>query len=143
MYASEKASNGYLGATLCHVSTPGDLDMRALGRRLKLRREELRMGQDDVARGAFVSRAYISRLERGLVPAPKVTELGQVAEALQTSLVELLRQPPGTRTERYSLECGELMDQLAGEPPEIVDAVLAAWRTSVQIARARRDGARN
>jgi transcriptional regulator with XRE-family HTH domain len=143
MYTSEKALNGYSGATLCHVSTPGDLDMRALGRRLKLRREELRMGQDDVARDAFVSRAYISRLERGLVPAPKVTELGQVAEALQTTLVDLLRQPPGTRTERYSLECSELVDQLAGEPPEIVDAVLAAWRTSVQIARARHQGARN
>jgi transcriptional regulator with XRE-family HTH domain len=143
MYASTRGLDGYTGATLCHVSTAGDLDMRDLGRRLKSRREELHMDQDDVANDARVSRAYVSRLERGLVPAPKITELGQVAEALKTSLVELLRQPPGTRTDRYSLVCTELVEQLADQPPEIADAILEAWRISMNIARLRHQGVNN
>jgi transcriptional regulator with XRE-family HTH domain len=132
-----------LVATLCHMSTRDELDVRTLGQRIAERRASLRLDQTELAERAYVSRAYVNRLERGVVPSPKLGDLEQVARALDTTLVDLLRQPPGTRSERYSLECGELIDQLAGEPPEIVDAVLAAWRTSVQIARARHQGARN
>lgn len=117
--------------------------MKALGKRLKQRREDLRLDQEDVADKACVSRAYVSRLERGLVPAPKLTELTQVVEALQWSLVEALRQPPGTRTERYSVECSDLAAQLEGETPHVAEAVLRAWRMTLDIAKARQNEQNN
>lgn len=119
------------------------LDIAAIGRRLLIRREQLRLDQQALAERARVSRAYISRLERGVVPAPKITELSAVAEALGMSLIDLIRQPPGTRTERYSLECAELMAQLEDEPPELADAVLAAWRQTMQIVHFRHQAQNN
>lgn len=32
-------------------------------------------------------------------------------------------------------ECQDLMAQLDGEPPEVVDAVMRMWRTSIQLAK--------
>lgn len=128
---------------MCHMSTRSGLDVAALGRRLLARREALHLDQQAVAERACVSRAYISRLERGVVPSPKVTELEQVATALGLSLVDLVRQPPGTRTERYSAECDKLVAQLEGQPPAIADALLQAWQITADIARLREQGQNN
>jgi transcriptional regulator with XRE-family HTH domain len=119
------------------MDTRAMLDIREVGRRIRERREQLRLDQQALADRALMSRPYISRLERGIVPAPKVTELAQVAAALDMTIVELLRHPPGTHTERYSTVCSELVQQLAEEPPEIADAVLQAFRQTMEIARVR------
>jgi transcriptional regulator with XRE-family HTH domain len=131
------------GVTMCHMSTRNGLDVAALGRRLLARREALHLDQEAVAKRACVSRAYISRLERGVVPAPKVTELEQVATALGLTLVELIRQPPGTRTERYSAVCSDLVAQLEGKPPAVADAILQAWKITAEIADIRDQGQNN
>lgn len=123
--------------TMCQMDTRAALDVAEIGRRVKARREDLHLDQQEVADRAQMSRPYISRLERGIVPAPKITELHQVASALEMTLIELLRNPPGTRTERYSAECFEMAAQLASEPPELADAVLKAWRDTFEIARIR------
>lgn len=123
--------------TICHMDARHGLDIADIGDRLLKRREELRLDQQQLADKARVSRAYISRLERGVVPAPKITELSQVADALDMTLVDLIRQPPGTHTERYAIECAELMAQLEGVPPELAEAVLAAWRETMKIVRFR------
>lgn len=123
--------------TICHMDARHGLDIAAIGDRLLKRREELRLDQKALAEKAGVSRAYISRLERGAVPAPKITELSQVAGALDMTLIELIRQPAGTRTERYSAECADLMAQLEDEPPELADAVISAWRQTLRIVRFR------
>lgn len=119
------------------MSTPTPLDIRAIAQRVSDRRKELRLEQTEVAERAGLSRAYVSRLEAGTVPNPKVFDLQRVAKVLDVTLVELIRQPPGTRTERYSAECTELMAQLEGVEPALADAVLDAWRQTMRIVRFR------
>lgn len=120
------------------MSTYGPLDVAEIGRRIADRRAALRLEQQQVAERAGLSRAHVSRLERGVVPEPRVTDLAKLAAALDLSLVELVRQPAGTRTERYSLECAELTERLAEVPPGIADTILRWWRDSVQIAQSQR-----
>lgn len=67
------------------------LDVAALGHRALVRRRQLRLEQEDVATAAGLSAAYISRLERGRIPNPKMQDLAAVARALDTTLDSLLR----------------------------------------------------
>lgn len=57
--------------------------------RVKEARQRAGLSQEDVARRAHMSSAYISRLERGVVPNPKTTDLVRVARALKMTLEEL------------------------------------------------------
>lgn len=120
------------------MDTRKRLDVVEIGRRIAERRDHMRLDQEQLAERARVSRPYISRLERGIVPNPKLLDLEQVANALDMTIVELVRQPPGTRTDRYSIECDQLTAQLADEPESVADAILTAWRQSVEIARVNR-----
>jgi transcriptional regulator with XRE-family HTH domain len=110
-------------------------DVAELGRRLASRREELRLDQDAVAERARLSRAYISRLERGIVPNPKVGDLLLVAGALNVPIIALLRPEGATPAEIRLDECTDLMQQLDGEPPEVVETVLRWWRESIAFAK--------
>lgn len=80
-------------ATICHMSAGKRLDVAAIGRRLMEERERQQLAQEDLADRASLSRAYISRLERGVVPNPKLVDLAQVAEALGMSVAELTMPP--------------------------------------------------
>ena len=55
----------------------------ALSTRLLLSRRDLKINQDDLARTAGVSRAYISDLERGKVENPTADVIVALATALQ------------------------------------------------------------
>lgn len=52
-------------------------------------RTDADLTQDDVARLSGLSSAYISRLEREIVPNPKSTDLQRVARALKLTLPQL------------------------------------------------------
>jgi transcriptional regulator with XRE-family HTH domain len=64
----------------------GDND---LGRAIQVRRAELGLKRKDLARLASLSYPYLSELENGS-KAPSVKALGQLADALQLSLADLL-----------------------------------------------------
>lgn len=66
------------------------VDLSVLKDRLRERREVLRLDQEALAERAGMSPAYISRLERGAIPNPKVFDLERVATALGTSVGELM-----------------------------------------------------
>lgn len=113
-------------------------DMRGmLGARVRELRVLKHWDQRRLASEAVVSPSYVSKLERGEVANPKVLDIESIAIALGTTAADLLRQPVGTRTDRYSTVCGELVQQLESESPEIAEAILQAWRQSVEIARIR------
>lgn len=112
----------------------GIIDMTVIGKRILARREEQRLDQSELADRAGLSRAYISRLERGIVPNPKVLDLMQVARALELSMAALMRQDDDTSAARLS-ECAELLQQLDGEPPEVVETVMRWWRDSIQVVK--------
>lgn len=64
--------------------------LRAVGRRLSDRRHALNLEQHEVAMRAGCSEAYISRLETGAVPNPKILDLEAVAGAINLPLPALL-----------------------------------------------------
>lgn len=120
-------------ATMCHM-TAGDMaDVNVIGRRVFDGREALRLNQQEFADKAKLSRAYISRLERGLIPNPTITDLGQIADALGISVATLIAPETDLVRMRFSHEWDELQQQVEGLPPEIAEQVIRAWRESVAV----------
>ena len=117
--------------TMWHMSTWGEMNVAALGARIATRREALRLDQDEVAEKAGLSRAYISRLERGIVPNPKVCDLAAVARALGMTLAELVTPEHTLIETRYSHDWNELQAQTEHLPPEIREQVLRGFLESV------------
>jgi transcriptional regulator with XRE-family HTH domain len=62
-----------------------------LGARIRILRQQRGMAPASLAQAAGVTRSWLSRLERGLIPEPDVTELQRLAHALTVPLTDLLR----------------------------------------------------
>jgi len=127
---------------MCHMATQDALDIAEVGRRLAARRDALRLDQDAVAERAGLSRAYISRLERGIVPNPKVGDLLQVAKALNMPLAALLGRDASPHELRVT-ECAQILSQLDDQPPELAETILRWLRESVDLALMSRLGRTN
>lgn len=125
------------------METRKRLDVFAIGRALADRREHLGLDQETLADRAGVSRPYISRLERGNVPNPKLLDLERVAGALDIPVAALVQPPVDPSHEIHIAECTDILAQLDGEPPEVIADVLLMLRTSVAIAKHRRTGRNN
>lgn len=65
------------------------MNLMDMGRRVKRRREELGMVQDDLAAKLHKTRGYVSRLENGKA-GESVSDLIEVAKALGMKLSEML-----------------------------------------------------
>lgn len=91
------------------MSTPKRLDIAAIAQRLADRRAELRLEQTEVAERAGLSRAYISRLERGTILNPKVFDLEQVARALRTSIGALMHSGASSDDDMLRHEVSAIM----------------------------------
>lgn len=122
-----------LGATICHMSTRKALDIALIARRVADRRTELRLEQTELAEKANLSRAYISRLEGGTVPNPKLFDLQRVADALDMTMVELVAPDTHIATARFSHDLAELQQQLEGLPEPIREMALRSIRESVDV----------
>jgi len=125
------------------METRKRLDVIAIGRALADRREHLGLDQETLADRAGVSRPYISRLERGNVPNPKLLDLERVAGALDIPIALLVQPALDPSQELHVAECTDIMAQLEGEPPEVIADVMLMLRTSVSIAKHRRLGRQN
>ena len=127
-----------LSATICHMSTGQKLDVTEVAKRLRHRREDLRMEQTEVAERARLSRAYVSRLESGLVPNPKLLDLQRVADVLGLTLSELVVPEPLVVRTRFSHDLAALEQQLdaLGLTPEIKNQIVRGWRESVDVLQA-------
>lgn len=76
-----------------HVVMPSDdigIDLISIGERIRNRRNRLGLTQEELADTVGQERATISRLEKGKVPNPRLADLGRIASALNTNLIELL-----------------------------------------------------
>ena len=67
--------------------------MRDLGKRLRARRIELHMTQDELAARLFVTRQTVSNYERG-TSEPDLDTLRRIAEVLRTDVDSLLGTEP-------------------------------------------------
>jgi transcriptional regulator with XRE-family HTH domain len=119
------------------MNTWGEMDIAALGDRIATRREELRLDQDDVAELAGLSRAYISRLERGIVPNPKVCDLAAVARALEMTLGAMLT-PDQSEIVRVSLshDWDEFRKQIETWPADFQAIAIRSFRESAAAMQA-------
>lgn len=124
-------------AVMDHL-TSRRVDLSTLKDRVREQRERLRLDQDAVATRAGLSPAYISRLERGAVPNPKVFDLEKVASALGTTVGALLSSPDTAPREIRISECADILGQLDSEPPEVTETILRWLRESIEIARTAR-----
>ncbi len=79
------------------VMAEPELDLVGLGERVAQRRRRLHLEQADVADRAGLSPAYVSRLERGRIIAPKITDLRSIARALDVTLDDLINDRPSSR----------------------------------------------
>ncbi len=80
-----------------------------VNQRIRQRRLELKMSSAALARAAGISRGYLSEIENGHAARPSATVLLRLAEALETSISDLLQEEQKTgRAERVSL-----LEQLA------------------------------
>jgi len=71
----------------------------AFGERIRLRREERRLTVAALARASGISRVYLAELERGQSTHPSAAVLQRLADALGTSVADILEQggiPAGT-----------------------------------------------
>lgn len=118
------------------------IDPKTLGQRVVNRRVELGYEQADLALRSGLSRAYISRLENGLVGNPKLFDLELVAEVLDIPLTELVAPEANLVETRYSAEWSEIQRQTENLPPAVRERVLRGYRQSLEIALAASDLAR-
>lgn len=61
-----------------------------MGNKIKERREDLKMSQEDLATASGISRVTISRLESGAQSDLKVSNLKRLAEILKCDIGDLL-----------------------------------------------------
>lgn len=100
------------------------------------------MEQGDLALLSELSRAYISRLENGLVPNPKLFDLERVARVLDIPLPELVAPEVELIETRYSTEEAEILRQTQHLPPELRASILRNFRQSLEMIQAAADLAR-
>lgn len=74
------------------------MNMKSLGARIKSRREEVRMTQEELAACVGVTYQAVYAWERGSIPRPK--KLDKIAACLKTTVDELLGVPPNLRSEK-------------------------------------------
>lgn len=122
-----------ISGTMCQMKARKIVGADEIGRRILAAREKLRLNQQELADKAGLSRAYISRLERGLIPNPTITDLQKVAEAAEVSLVDLTMERSEVVMTRYSTDLDELRRQLDSLPPDKAERILRGYLESAAL----------
>lgn len=62
-----------------------------IGKKIKSRRDELHMTQEDLCRAAGISQPYLSRVERNKM-TPSIKSLTKIAQALRMTVDDLIER---------------------------------------------------
>ena len=65
-----------------------------IGKKIKARRDELHMTQEDLCRAASISQPYLSRVERNVF-TPSIKTLDRIAQALSMTVDDLIERRAG------------------------------------------------
>jgi transcriptional regulator with XRE-family HTH domain len=108
------------------LKSTAQIDVGLVGERLLQLRELRGDSLGTVATKAGIAKSYLAKLERGEVDNPGVGTLGQVASALETSLVELFAPPTGShKRARWSSVVDPLeVERIRATLPEALSRVL-------------------
>lgn len=132
-----------VGATLGRMADRAQIDPKELARRIIARRAELRMEQGELAERAKVSRAYVSRLENGIVPNPKLYDLDAVASALDLPIAALVSPPDEEHDAHMAARIAEIRANLAGFDAETQDRMIELVLDNLRLLRDMRRPERN
>ena len=62
-----------------------------IGKKIKSRRDELHMTQEDLCRATGISQPYLSRVERNIM-TPSIKALAKIAQALSVTVDDLIER---------------------------------------------------
>ncbi len=65
-------------------------DQDTIGKKIKVRRNKLKLTQDDLARKADIPYTTLVKIETGAVKSPSVDTMKKIATALETTIDELI-----------------------------------------------------
>ncbi len=106
----------------------------------KTLRRDASMTQEDVAREVDLTLSGYRPYEQGRRQL-RIEQLPTFARAFRVSVDHLAAHLGLNATDQRQMrmaECADILTQLDGEPPEIIDGVMQMLRTSVAIAKNRR-----
>lgn len=111
---------------------PNPVDVH-VGRRVRMRRAELRVSQQALAEQLDVSFQQVQKYERGSnrISASKLFEISQALAVPISYFFEGLSDMPG---DNYARAYGQVIEELMAEPngPELAEAFLAIRRRSLR-----------
>lgn len=111
---------------------PNPIDVH-VGRRVRMRRAELKVSQQTLAEQLDVSFQQVQKYERGSnrVSASKLFEISRALEVPISYFFEGLSDAPG---DNYARAYGRVIEELMAEPngPQLAEAFLAIRRRSVR-----------
>ena len=102
------------------------MNQKAVGRRIKVARENKRMTQEQLAEVANLSPMHVSVIERG-VKLPKLETLINIANILDVSADELLQDVVHNQTKLHASEATTLISQLSRDDQRRVLAALRSF----------------
>lgn len=102
------------------------MNQKAVGRRIKVARENKRMTQEQLAEVANLSPMHVSVIERG-VKLPKLETLINIANILDVSADELLQDVVHNQTKLHASEAATLISQLSRDDQRRVLAALRSF----------------
>lgn len=105
-------------------------DTAAVGSRVRAIRESKGLDQEQLADQSGLSRAYVSRLENGAIPSPKLYDLANIADALGTT-VSQLTEPVADTASLRALLASVIPPERAGILDDVV-AEIADWQDDDQ-----------
>lgn len=95
------------------------VDYFAVGRRVKLRRKELKKTQEDLAEALSVSVGYISQIERGVTKV-NLDTLAAIATLLDCDLPELISGVNVSRKGYLETELGEVCAKMTARQRQML-----------------------
>ena len=87
-----------------------EIDFKAIGERIKDRRQEIGYTQEKIAEEMQVSTVYMSRIERGVTEI-SLKRLAQIAEILKISIEELITGIKLEKIECINKELNEILKE--------------------------------
>lgn len=111
------------------------LNGASIGERVLKLRKARGIDQETLADRSDMSTAYVSRLERGTVPNPKVMDLDKIATGLGIPLSVLVSETDDPGALVFTADLESIRAELTEFPPNVANSLMSSLRRSVEVVR--------
>lgn len=106
------------------MSSP--IDYKLIGQRMKAKRKQAGLTQEQLADKLFVTTGYISQLERG-ISRPNLDTLGEICSVINCDIADLLHDSLHGTTDYLSDEINELYNMLSSSEKSVLFNLLKTY----------------